>query len=446
MAKSHCYFWLDIRRPIGGSNYPLKIVVNHQGQSYISTGCVFTELQWKIIQDRTIRKHHLFDTRYDSNDSEAVLAGIRRIIDDKLKKVDDTLDELVKKGTPFKASDVKDKLNATVYNTSQLQYIYNCHEEYIHKLKESNKSPKTIDGYKSSFSVLRNYYQSISKRNRIENLRLVQIDVAFLRKYEKYLESKGDSISTISAHHRYIRALFNYAIRKNGVPKDAYPYGRGDNHISIKAVRKTKKALKTEEIKALLDYRRTSMPPKQWRNVDLAMLSFMLNGANMLDIAQLTYKDNYDAGSKTIHFIRQKTFNETSTLTEINIPITKGINWMIKQYGNSNNPNNYIFNILRPVDNTPERIRRRVHDITRAIDKTLKRVAKKCGIREDISFQFFRHTHATFIIKNGCEIYDVMVSMGHRDIKTTQLYISSLPEDEPEFSKKKQELLQGVYE
>ena len=240
--------------------------------------------------------------------------------------------------------------------------------------------------------------------------------------------------------------FFTDVLIKNGVPKDAYPYGRGDNHISIKAVRKTKKALKTEEIKALLDYRRTSMPPKQWRNVDLAMLSFMLNGANMLDIAQLTYKDNYDAGSKTIHFIRQKTFNETSTLTEINIPITKGINWMIKQYGNSNNPNNYIFNILRPVDNTPERIRRRVHDITRAIDKTLKRVAKKCGIREDISFQFFRHTHATFIIKNGCEIYDVMVSMGHRDIKTTQLYISSLPEDEPEFSKKKQELLQGVYE
>ena len=73
-------------------------------------------------------------------------------------------------------------------------------------------------------------------------------------------------------------------------------------------------------------------------------------------------------------------------------------------------------------------------------------MAKKCGIREDISFQFFRHTHATFIIRNGSGIYDVMVSMGHRDIKTTQLYINSLPGDEPEFSKKKQELLQGVYE
>ena len=76
----------------------------------------------------------------------------------------------------------------------------------------------------------------------------------------------------------------------------------------------------------------------------------------------------------------------------------------------------------------------------------MKRVAKKCGVREDISYQFFRHTHATFLISRAnAKAYDIMVSMGHRDIKTTALYISSLPDDNHLFVEKKHELLNGVY-
>lgn len=447
MSKSHVYYYLDVRRPTRDKRYPLKIVIQHIKQSYISTGFSFTKEEWVTVQDRTIRKNSYFDSSSNSNDSEKVLADIRSELDSKFNKVKDTLERFTDRDLPFEAKDVKEMLSRNVYSKSELRLVYNCHNEYISNCETDNTAPKTISGYKSIMSVLKDYYESLSKRNKIDNLRFVEVDFTFLNQYEQYLIQKGDSPSTISAHHRYIRVLFNYAITNGSVPAEAYPYGKGEKHITIHSTVKTKKALSIDDVKKLVEYRTTKMPKRQWRNVDLALLSFLLNGANMIDIAELTYGDNYDEGSNTIHFTRRKTKNSSITSKEITINITKAIRWMINTYGNPKASNNYIFDLLRPVDDTPEKKSLRVHYITRAIDRTLKNVAGKIGIRTDISYQFFRHTHATFVLRGGGgDNLDVMESMGHKDIKTSSLYVSTLPKGEPAYSKKKQKLFDGLYE
>lgn len=446
MKKGNIFFYLDTRRKLQDGKYPLKIKVYHlKERVYFTTEYCFTEEQWNIVQDRSIRKHHLFDSQLH-NDSAEVLQKIRDDIDYEYRKVQIKYDELVNLGIPFKAKDVKTKMSDVEYDISEFQYIYNCHIKYIERLKNKNSAPKTIVGYKTTISILKQYYENLSKRNTIEKLRFVEIDYVFLNRFEEYLSSKGNKPSTISAHNRYIRALFNFAIGKKAIPQDIYPFGKGDEQYQIKAVKNTKKALTSEELKKLIDFR-SKLLPRQVRNFDLAMLSFALNGANMIDIAQLKYKNNYDSGSKKIHFFRTKTIRESQDMTEIFIPIDKTIDWFIRKYGNPNSPDNYIFNILRPTDITREQISDRVKNTTRAINKTLKRVAKQCGVREDISFQFFRHTHATYAIKEGnASPYQIMQSMGHKNIKTTAAYIASLPEDEPAFVKKKRKLLESLYE
>ena len=53
----------------------------------------------------------------------------------------------------------------------------------------------------------------------------------------------------------------------------------------------------------------------------------------------------------------------------------------------------------------------------------LKEIADQCGIAKTITFHLARHTFATTItLSNGVPIESVSKMLGHRDLKTTQLY------------------------
>ncbi|MVM35412.1 tyrosine-type recombinase/integrase [Spirosoma sp. HMF4905] len=55
-------------------------------------------------------------------------------------------------------------------------------------------------------------------------------------------------------------------------------------------------------------------------------------------------------------------------------------------------------------------------------NKILKQWVKAAGITKNVTFHSFRHTYATLQLSLGTDIYTVSKMLGHRELKTTQIY------------------------
>ena len=56
----------------------------------------------------------------------------------------------------------------------------------------------------------------------------------------------------------------------------------------------------------------------------------------------------------------------------------------------------------------------------------------KAGITKHITFHCARHTHATLLLTNGVDIFTVSKLLGHKEIKTTQVYARIIDEKKKE--------------
>lgn len=66
----------------------------------------------------------------------------------------------------------------------------------------------------------------------------------------------------------------------------------------------------------------------------------------------------------------------------------------------------------------------------------LKRWVMSAGITKDISFHCFRHTFATLQLSLGTDIYTVSKMLGHRELKTTQVYAKIIDQTKREAADK----------
>lgn len=215
----------------------------------------------------------------------------------------------------------------------------------------------------------------------------------------------------VSLYLGYLRAIHNEAKREFNDEELGTIHIKGSpfSRFSLPAQPVTRKrALSTEQIRQLVEYKPTSIREELAR--DIFLLSFMLIGMNSADL----YSCKILRENRIIYY-RQKTASRRIDKAEMQVKIQRWAKPLVEKY--SDTEHKYIFNFYNRYANKST--------FNAAINKGLKKIGTCLGI-DDLEFYAARHSWAT-IARNECNIdqYTVHAALNHVDerMRVTDIYL-----------------------
>jgi len=369
--------------------HPVILRVIHQRKpKYFFTGYSATEAQWNE------EKKRFYKTHPQAKEMNAYLDKL----ENRAKKIAIGLDT---SGRPYKCEDIISKLS----NTKSYKIIY----EYISVLIDEFNSAGRF-GNAKAYKMLIPFLKTYTGK---EILYFSDIDYTLLKKIENTFYSKGYKVNGLSVYFRTLRAVFNRAIKEEVIDEAIYPFKK---YVIKSEFYKTQK--RAIDFIDIIKIRDIELKEKSfiWHCRNYFMFSFYMIGINFIDTAYLKVSD---INNNRLAYKRSKTGKAYS----IEIP-GPAMN-IIKLYGiDKKASEDYIFSIITRTE--PMDVRKQIENTRSRYDKNLKKLGKMCEIDMPLSSYVARHSWATIAKRMNIPIYVISESLGHDDIKTTQVYLDSL--------------------
>ena len=280
-----------------------------------------------------------------------------------------------------------------------------CGENYINRLRK--------EGRYSTAHVYKNALYSFSKFCGTLNMSFRQVTKERLRRYGQYLYECGLKPNTISTYMRMLRSIYN-----RGVEAGSAPYVSRLFHDVYAGVDvRQKKALPAGELHRLLYEDPKS--ERLRRTQTIAALMFQFCGMSFADLAHLE-KSALDQS-----VLR---YNRIKTKTPMSVEVLDTARGMINQLRSNQEPipdcPDYLFDILcGNKKRKDERAYREYQSALRRFNNCLKDLARALRLNSPVSSYTLRHSWATTAKYRGVPIEMISESLGHKSIKTTQIYL-----------------------
>ena len=283
--------------------------------------------------------------------------------------------------------------------------------DYYQALTEKRKKKESKGNFSNWASCLRHLRKYEPRRN----FTFAEITPQWVQGFKDYLENDAEAFGCDCRKRKDRRPLSqnsrqSYFNKLRACLRQAYEDGiirqnpmRGILGFSTQEGKR--QYLSLDEVKAM------AATECDYPEVKRAFLFSCLTGLRRSDIEKLTWGEVTQMGGRTRLVFRQK-----KTGGQEYLDITPQAADLIGERGNAKQNDKVFGYILHPS----------------ATNDNLRIWALRAGIDRHISFHCGRHTFAVLMLTLGTDIYTVSKLLGHRELKTTQIYAKIVDEKKQE--------------
>ncbi len=413
MATANLYF--DIRNK-KAEKFPLTIQVSHRSrQKYIATGYKLTLADWDE-GNKKVKKSFPNSTRANTRIRTKLTIAEQVIERYKLHLKEMTVYQLAEVIIEEMANN--DKKEISPEKTRKGTTLIDYGQKVIKMYEEANQT-SMADGFHTAINSLIKFHGK-------EDLLITDIDEMFLLTYEKYFRKQTDKINGYGAYLRYIRRIYNLAIKDKNteVNRSHYPFGK--EGYSIKKGKSKKKAIDISFIQVIreLDYKEGSAA---WHHRNYLLFMFNCRGMNFIDLAYLK-KSNISEGR--LRYRRRKT-KRGENVKEFNIKITEEAQGILEHYWEEGRAGDLVFPILEDVIENPDEnhVYNRYRERRSTHNDWLEKIGKDAGIPGKLTTYVIRHTFATALKYKGVSKAKIGDMLGHTNYYTTEEYFEDFEQE-----------------
>ena len=378
---------LNKSRILNNGSYPLVFqVIHNRRKKLLYTGYRMKEEVFDESEGKIMNGLGSTFTATEVVKMNRELRKMRNQIDIRIRQLERTREEFT----------VEDILTQNAFGTGKSQFYLLRYINAQIERKQELKKVGMAAAYKSTRS-------SLAKFIGRPDVRMSEVDLAFVRRYEDFLYSNGASGNTVSYYLRNLRSLYNQAVTDGYHPRGEYPFAKAQT----RPAKTVKRALSRTDMQNLADLNLENEPELEFTR-DLYLFSFYAQGMAFVDIVLLKKTDICNG---------VLTYSRHKSKQLIRIVVTPQMQGVIDKY---NTENEYLFPIISgEYASGYQKYRLALGRINRH----LKKIAVVADIKVPLTTYTARHTWATLARDYGAPISVISAGLGHTSEEMTRVYL-----------------------
>ena len=378
---------LNKSRILNNGSYPLVFqVIHNRRKKLLYTGYRMKEEVFDESEGKIMNGVGSTFTATEVVKMNRELRKMRNRIDTRIRQLERTREEFT----------VEDILAQSAFGTGKPQFYLLRYINAQIERKQELKKVGMAAAYKSTRSSLARFIGR-------PDVRMSEVDSAFVRRYEDFLYSNGSSGNTVSYYLRNLRSLYNQAVTDGYHPRGEYPFAKAQT----RPAKTVKRALSRTDMQNLADLNLENEPELEFTR-DLYLFSFYAQGMAFVDIVLLKKTDICNG---------VLTYSRHKSKQLIRIVVTPQMQGVIDKY---NTENEYLFPIISgEYASGYQKYRLALGRINRH----LKKIAVVADIKVPLTTYTARHTWATLARDYGAPISVISAGLGHTSEEMTRVYL-----------------------